>query len=167
MKRALTVAAQWLAGEPLAIRSRRLLMVVLAASVGSLAYAWRVGAEAAHPLTHAKPLPALPPDHGDVRFGVPLAKRKDVFRELADQEPSSRAEGKKSFPGADLAWSAEDHRGAYERKSVAAAMAKHGLTMTQVYLILDEGIREKWTGSDGQPLTPLTVPLHPRRKYGW
>ena len=44
-------------------------------------------------------------------------------------------------------------------------MGRYGLTMSQVYLILDEGIRGRWPGPDGQPLDPHTVPLNPRRKY--
>src|SRR4051812_20991194 len=120
MKRALLIAAKWLAGEPVAIESRRMLVVALVPIVASLAYAGRVAYEASRPLLEKQAVHPLPPDHDDLRFGVPLAKRRAVFLELADAEPAARAEGKKSFPGAELAWSADDHRGAYERQKVAA-----------------------------------------------
>lgn len=142
-----------------------MLLVVFAISVASLAYSIKILREATRPLIQSEAPPPLPPDHGDVRFGVPLTTRKAVFTELAKQEPASRAKGHQAFPGPELDWSAEDHRAGFERKSVAAAMARHKLSMTQVYLILDEGIRQHWAGPDGEPLRPTTVPLHPRRKY--
>lgn len=167
MDRPGTLAAKWLAGERVSIRSRSMLIALFALSIVSLAYAWREWRDATRPLVTAKPPPPLPPDSGDTRFGVPLATRKKVFEELAAAEPNGRAEGKKGFPGYELAWSAEDHRGAFERQKAAELASRYHLSLTQVYLILDEGIRERWPGPDGEPLTPYTVPLHPRRKYGW
>lgn len=161
------IVAKWLAGERVVIGSRRMLFAVVFVSLFSLAYAWREWKAAIYPLTSTKPPPAIPADQGDTRFGVPLAVRKKVFEELASAEPGARAEGKRAFPGAELAWSAEDHRGSFERQKVAELSGRYGLSRTQIYLILDEGIRQKWTGPDGQPLAPNVVPLHPRRKYGW
>ncbi len=167
MDRPGSVVAKWLAGERVSVRSRSMLLALFTLSLVSLGYAWREWRTATRPLVTAVPPPPLPPDSGDTRFGVPLATRKKVFEELAAAEPTSRAEGKKSFPGYELAWSAEDHRGAFERKTAAELSARYRLSLTQVYLILDEGLRERWPGPDGEPLTPYSVPLHPRRKYGW
>lgn len=167
MDRPGTLAAKWLAGERVSVRSRSVLLAVFALSLLSLGYAWREWRHATRPLVTAPPPPALPPDSGDTRFGVPLATRKKVFEEFAVAEPMGRAEGKKGFPGYELAWSAEDHRGAFERQKAAELSVRYRLSLTQVYLILDEGIREHWPAPDGEPLTPTTVPLHPRRKYGW
>lgn len=158
---------KWIAGDFVLPRRRILAALWMAIAAAALSYAFVVTRDMTRHLRTAKPPPPLPHDQGDVRFGLPLATRKDIFRELASAEPNSRAEGKKSFPGAELAWSAEDHRGAYERKTVASIAQARGLSITQVYLVLDEGIRMKWPGPDGEPLTPFTVPLHPRRKYGW
>src|SRR4051812_27229395 len=152
---------RWIAGDLVLLRSRALAYAWVTIAVVSLSYAFVVTRDMTHSLRTTKPPPPLPKDAGDVRFGLPLATRKDVFRELAAAEPNSRAEGKKSFPGTELAWSAEDHRGAFERKTVASISASRGLSITVVYLILDEGIRAKWPGPDGEPLTPFTVPLHP------
>jgi hypothetical protein len=168
MEALLTAAAKWLAGDAVLVRTRRMLLLVLVLSVASLAYSCAFARDISSVLVKAVPPPPLPRDQGDhVRFGVPLATRKQVFTELATAEPVSRAEGTRAFPGDELAWSADDHRGAYERQKVASIMGHRALSMTQVYLILDEGIRERWPGPDGKPLTPTTTPLHPRRKYGW
>jgi hypothetical protein len=158
---------RWIAGDLVLLRTKVLAYIWFAIAVASLSYAYVVTRDMTRPLRTTKPPAPLPPDQGDVRFGVPLALRKQVFADFAAAEPTSRAEGKKSFPGTELAWSAEDHRGAFERKTAASIAQSRGLSLTQVYLILDEGIRAKWPGPDGEPLTPFTVPLHPRRKYGW
>jgi hypothetical protein len=162
-----SVVARFIVGERISLRSRQGLAFAAALSIVTLGYATMRIRETLHPLTHAPSVKSLPPDHGDVRFGVPLARRKEVFAEVAAGEPAARAEGTKAFPGANLAWSAEDHRGAFERKNTAAAAQHFHLSLTQVYLILDEGIRERWPGPDGEPLKATSVPLHPRRNYGW
>jgi len=161
------VVAKWLAGERVVIGSRRMLFALAFVSLFSLAYAWREWRGAISSLTTTRPPAPIPPDQGDVRFGVALSVRKKVFEELAGAEPGARAEGKRAFPGGELAWSAEDHRGSFERQKVAELEGRYRLSRTQIYLILDEGIRQKWPGPDGQPLPPYVVPLHPRRKYGW
>jgi hypothetical protein len=163
-----TVAAKWLAGERVRIPSKTLLLAFFCASFVALVYAWREWRDATRPLITDRPPPKVATDVGDTRFGAPLATRKKVFEEFAAAEPNSRAEGKKSFPGFDLAWSAEDHRGSFERQKAAELSMRYRLSLTQVYLILDEGIREHWPSpDDGEPLSPYTVPLHPRRNYGW
>lgn len=167
MERALVEAARWLAGERVAVRSRRALAVLVTTSAVALGYAAKTTAEVTAPVRLAPPPPPLPPDDGDTRFGVPLSVRREVFKELAEAEPHARVEGKRSFPGKNLEWSAEDHRGALERQAAARIAARHRITLTQLYLILDEGIRARWPGPDGKPLDPHTVPLHPRRQYGW
>ena len=167
MQKLSDVLYRWVAGDFVLVRSRVVLYAWLTVSAASLSYAWILGRDMTRPLRTTAPPPPLPRDSGDVRFGVPLAVRKQIFAELAAAEPNARVEGKKQFPGAELEWSAEDHRGAFERKTAAAIAGARRLSLTQVYLILDEGIRERWPGPDGQPLSPYVVPLHPRRKYGW
>lgn len=148
-------------------RSRAVLVVHAVLAVGTLLWAGVRAREALRPLLEGREPPPIARDDANTRFGLPLDKRKAIFGELAAAEPQSILNGKTSFPGKELEWSAEDHRGAFERQTVAAMVVKYGVTTTQVYLCLDEGIRERWPGPDGQPLNPHTVPLHPRRKYGW
>lgn len=158
--------ADWWMNARARVRSRAALVIHVLVTVGALVFGVGWFAHTIRPLTHAVQ-PELPPDQGDVRFGLPLEKRKEIFREIAAAEPAAVQAGKNSFPGPELAWSAEDHRGAFEQKTVAALTTKYGVSTTQIYLCLDEGIRAHWAGPDGQPLNPHTVPLHPRRKYGW
>lgn len=161
----LKTAGDWLSGEKVRIGSKRTFLVAAGISVASFVIGFRDLRAFAHPLTHAKPLAALPADQGDTKWGMALATRKQVFAELAAAEPGSRAEGARSFPGAALAWSADDHRGALERNRARDLAGKYRVSLTQIYLCLDEGIREAWPGPDGKPLDAHTTPLNPRRKY--
>ena len=52
--------------------------------------------------------------------------------------------------------------GAQERALAQSLATRHGLSLSQVYLILDEGIRDKWPGPDGEPLIATTPPQDPR-----
>lgn len=159
-------ASFWLDAKARA-RSRGLLIVHVALVIGTLGYAAVRAWAAIEPLARAREPAPIARDDATTRFGLTLDKRKAIFAELAAAEPQSILNGKTSFPGKELEWSAEDHRGAYERQTVAALVVKYGVTTTQVHLCLDEGIRQHWVGPDGKPLNPHTVPLHPRRKYGW
>lgn len=104
-----------------------------------------------------RPAP-LPPDGGGTRFGVPEETRRAVFTEIAREDPSGRERAREHFP-ADQVWRREDDRSASERDTVRGLAASHHLNVTQVYLILDEGIRERWLGVEGKPLAATTVPL--------
>src|SRR5665213_1423851 len=46
-------------------------------------------------------------------FGIPDAKQKMIFNDLAADEPRARVESAKKFPGEP--WSIEDERAAHER----------------------------------------------------
>lgn len=143
--------------------NRTLIVAVAAASAVALIYASVWVRRTVAPLTTAVP-PAELVDQGPdgERFGLPLAKRREIFTEFATAEPNSRSQGVAGFPGQP--WSQEDHRCAFERETARTMAVRHGISLTQVYLVLDEGIREKWLGPDGKPLPPKTVPLLPRRK---
>lgn len=163
-----TIVAKWLAGERVALGTRRTFLVAVAASFLTLGFAVRDFRGFVRPLTHAKTPPPLPGDGGGgTKWGMPLRVRQEIFMEFATAEPTARAEGAKSFPGAALEWSAEDHRGSFERQRARELAAKYRVSIEQAYLCLDEGIRERWPGPDGEPLDARTVPLNPRRKYGF
>lgn len=159
---------RWLGGDAFRVRTRRHLLAAFAVSGAIGLYGACDAWDVMKPIARDPGPEVLPPDQGDVRFGVPLATRKQVFAGFAAAEPGQRAEGRASFHGPGLDWSAEDHRGSFERKTAAQLSAQYGLNLTQVYLILDEGIRERWVDPDaGGPLPGTTEPLNPRRKYGW
>ena len=165
-ERAEQIAAWWM-GENASLASlaklRRSVALRIAVTLVTFAFACSFTVKTVRPLFSKKPPKPIAADAEGSRFGVSDAVRHAVFDEIAAAEPSAIANGKSSFPG--MPWSAEDHRGAFERQTEAAVMRKHHLSMTQVYLILDEGIRNHWPGPNGQPLNPHTVPLEPRRKY--
>ena len=165
-ERAEQIAAWWMGESASSVsmsRLRRSVMIRTAVTLVAFAFACSVTMRTVRPLFAKKAPKPIPADTDGSRFGVADSVRHAVFDEIAAAEPSAIANGKSSFPG--MPWSAEDHRGAFERQTVAAQMRKHHLSMTQVYLILDEGIRNHWPGLNGQPLNPHTVPLEPRRKY--
>lgn len=153
-------ARRWALGEPIADRRVRSLwlLVQLASLVAVTPWALRT----ISPITRAPKPAALVDGPGDVRYGMPLALRQEVFKELAAAEPHNRQSGAAGFPGQP--WSQEDHRAAFERDVMRDVAARRKLNLTQVYLVLDEGIREKWPGPDGKPLMATTIPLDPRRK---
>ena len=109
------------------------------------------------------PPPPLLPDDGaaGVRFGLDEATRRAIFTELAIGEPAAREQARVHFPEP---WSAEDDRAAFERDTAREIARSHAVNLTQIYLVLDEGIREHWPAPPNQtPLEPHTVPLKPRR----
>jgi hypothetical protein len=161
----LTTAGKWLSGDTVRAPSKRAILLAAAISAIAFIVGFRDLRALAHPLTHAKPLAPLPADEGENKWGLSPKTRHAIFDEFAAAEPSNRSEGTRAFPGPALAWSAEDHRGAYERNKARELAGKYRCTLTQVYLSLDEGIHERWPGPDGKPLDPKTVPLNPRRKY--
>jgi hypothetical protein len=108
-----------------------------------------------------RPPPApLPADSASgSRFGLDEATRRQIFREVADADPAARARAADRFQ--DL-WSREDDRASAERETVHKVAHQRGISLTQVYLVVDEGIRSHWPASNGATLEARTVPLKPR-----
>lgn len=154
----ITGAFEWWCGRAQIPATRANRIVRAALTAGALL----VGGNEALVITRgiwSTPLPAsLPPDSATTRFGVEEEIRHQVFSEIAAEEPGARDHARERFP-ADQTWRREDDRSASERDTVRTLASSHHLNITQVYLILDEGIREAWPGSDGKPLSPKTVPL--------
>jgi hypothetical protein len=111
-------------------------------------------------------------EYEDHRYGMKLATRKAIFDELAaiEVEERRRAIEQNTWVGPgngprEVAWSREDDRGAREMEAARRIAKQKGLSLTQVYMVLDEAIREKWPGPDGQPLIATTPPLKPRSTW--
>ncbi len=125
----------------------------------------RVGSTVA-PLLNAKPPIPIPSEEiEDYRFRLPERTRREIFLEIAEAEQAERAKAiqKNSWNG--HLWSREDDRGHFERVFFRQAAKQYNISLSQVYLILDEGIRAKWPGPDGQPLPGTTPPLNPRSTW--
>jgi hypothetical protein len=118
------------------------------------------------PMMKTKPPPVLPSEElaGD-RFRLNEAERKEIFREFATAEIAERARGINQNTWNGHLWSREDDRGYIERTTARAAAARHHCSLSQVYLVLDEGIRQKWPGPDGKPLAGNTPPFNPRTTW--
>jgi hypothetical protein len=124
---------------------------------------WKRVEIATLPLLTTKPAPAIPTEEiEDYRFRLPERTRREIFAELATAELSERARAIAANSWNGHLWSREDDRGHYERIAVRNAAAKHHVSLSQVYLVLDEGIRERWPGPDGNPLPATTPPLNIR-----
>jgi len=137
---------------------------VRAAAVALALFAlWRRVDSATKPLLSARPPPAIPTEEiDDYKFRLPERTRREIFAELAAAELAERARAIQANTWNGHLWSREDDRGHYERVAARAAAAKHKVSLSQVYLVLDEGIRERWPGPDGKPLPATTPPLNIR-----
>ena len=115
------------------------------------------------PLLNAKrPLPIPSEEIEDYRFRLPERTRREIFAEIAEAEQTERAQAIQKNTWNGHLWSREDDRGHFERVFLRQVAKRRNLSLTQVYLILDEGIRAKWPGPDGRPLPATTPPLNPR-----
>ena len=92
-------------------------------------------------------------------YGLSDAKRRLVFSAIASDEPRARAESAEKFAGEP--WSIEDDRAAHERDRAREVAPNQAISISQAYLILDEGIREHWPAPKA-PLDGSVVPLKPR-----
>lgn len=121
---------------------------------------------AVNPMLSTKPPTAVPTEEiGDYRFRLSERTRREMFAELASAELAERARAIKANTWNGHQWSREDDRGYYERVAVRSVAAKHRVSLSQAYLVLDEGIRERWPGPDGNPLPATTPPLSIRSSW--
>lgn len=118
------------------------------------------------PLLSARPPAKIPNEEiEDYRFKYPERIRREIFMEIATAELAERQRAIAQNTWNGHAWSREDDRGHYERVKMRELAARYKGTLTQMYLILDEGIREKWPGPDGNPLPATTPPWDPRTTW--
>lgn len=118
------------------------------------------------PLLKAKPPPAIPTTElEDYKFKYPERVRREIFAEFAAAEIAERKRAVAANTWNGHVWSREDDRGHFERVKARELAARYKGSLSQMYLILDEGIRQRWPGPDGQPLAATTPPFNPRT--GW
>lgn len=118
------------------------------------------------PLLDAQPLPNLTPDeHVGYRYGLPEETRHEIFEQLAEAEKAERERAITHNTWGGHAWSREDDRGHVEMTLARALAAKHHVSLTAIYCVLEEGIREHWKTADGDTLTPFTPPQDPRSTW--
>ena len=121
---------------------------------------------AGHPLLSAHPPSPIPVQEiDDYRFKLPERTRKAIFEELAAAEVAERNRAIAANTWAGHAWSREDDRGYYERALAQRLTVKYKCSLSQIYLVLDEGLREHWEGPDGNPLPSNTPPFTFRQTW--
>jgi hypothetical protein len=99
------------------------------------------------------------------RYGMTLAERQAIFADLAAVEIAERQRAIAQNTWGGHAWSREDDRGWKEMTAARRIAAERKRSLTQIYMVLDEAIRERWPGPDGNPLPPTTPPLDPRTTW--
>ena len=154
----ITWALEWWCGRVHLSATRANRFLCAAVTAGALAAGGNEARVITRGIWSADVPPVLPPDAAGARFGVDEETRRKVFSAIAAEDPGAREKARERFP-ADQVWRREDDRSASERDTARGLASTHHLNVTQVYLILDEGIREGWPGADGKPLSPTTVPL--------
>lgn len=143
-------------------RSRAGLALYAAAQVLAFAVFVRVAREALLPLLRTPPLTPVPAQTSMTKFGLTDADRREIFRELAESEIGERQRAITQNTWAGHAWSRFDDLGYVQRARARELAVRYRVSLTQIYLVLDEGIRERWPGPDGQPLSPYIEPLQLR-----
>jgi hypothetical protein len=113
------------------------------AGLTALLYVVRGGAAQ---VLYARPLPRLTPDeHVGYRYGLSEETRRAIFAELA------AAETGEAVPSLERAKRSGD-RGSVEASLVWSLAARHRVSTSAIWAVLEQGIRERWPGPDGAPL---------------
>lgn len=109
----------------------------------------------------SRPTPAkLDPGTPDERFGLDRTERMELFADMVRQRAGWRKNVERRFRNDP--WSQQDDFHASEAPHVLGLARRLGLHYSIPYLILDEGIRERWPGVDGDPIPAEVIPLQPR-----
>jgi hypothetical protein len=132
------------------------LIIVHGASMALFVAAWqRSGAM----IMAAPAPPPIPLPTATTRFGLTEEQRRAIFHELAAAEQAERARAIAQNTWGGHAWSREDDLGYVLRDRARALATRYGVSLTHVYLVFDEGVRNRWPGPDGQPLAATVTPL--------
>jgi hypothetical protein len=140
---------------------RRQMIVALVVRVSLFALAIGAIAFLTAPIWSAALPEPVPRSGNGRRFGLTLEERRAVFTELVRNEARNRAHSAERFAGDPF--SINDDRSWGEMHDARELARRRGLSLSQVYLVLDEGIRARWPGPDGAPLAATVPPLDPRR----
>jgi hypothetical protein len=97
------------------------------------------------------PVRPLPPTPEETRA---------LFDELVKDEPGARQRAREDW--AHHPWSQQDAFGAIELERVGAVAKERSRSAQDLFLVIDEGLRQRWPGPDGRLLPATVVPLKPR-----
>lgn len=146
--------------------SRVAWMVRVAVISFAVVVLWKRVSTSTAPLLDAKPLPFIPTEEiEDYKFRLPERTRREIFTEIATAEQAERTRAAEHDKWHGHLWSREDDRGHFERVEMRNLALRFKISLSQIYLILDEGIRDHWPGPDGVPLPATTPPLDLRSTW--
>jgi len=156
---AIAARAKSIAPEPSIPRSSLALLLIVCANIIGVGALYRTGKRIFAPMLREPEPPPIPQRTSMERFGMTETVRREVFRELADAEINERRRAITMNTWGGHAWSREDDLGYVQRARAREVAARYHLSLTQMYLVLDEGIRNRWPGPDGQPLRATSEPI--------
>jgi hypothetical protein len=148
--------------EPKVKTSAPGILVLVACQLVSIGVFWRVAGATLGSLFRTPPPAEIPAASSTTRFGIPEDRRREIFRLLAESENKERQRAISQNTWRGHAWSREDDLGWVQRTEARRLASRFGLSLSQIYLVFDEGIRERWPGPDGQPLRATTAPINLR-----
>jgi hypothetical protein len=147
-------------------RSRVALLAAVTVNVVAIVFLVSNTRRTLRPVFSAPPpAPIRAEGPGDQRFELDEKTRKSIFAELAALELSERKRNIDQNTWNGHLWSREDDRGWQERVLARSLARRHNVSISQIFLVLEEGIRSKWPAPDGKPLPANVEPLNLRT--GW
>lgn len=158
LERARRVVDHWIEGRSLP-RSPLAIVLVVGANLMGVAVLVRTVRSTLGPMYRSPaPLPVRQPTSME-RFGMTETVRREIFAELADAEVNERRRAVTMNTWGGHAWSREDDLGYVQRARARDVALRYRVSLSQVFLVLDEGIRRRWPGPDGQPLRGTSEPI--------
>jgi hypothetical protein len=95
-------------------------------------------------------------------FGLTEKARRMYFTKIAQFEEHWRTEAKKQFP--KQKWSQCDAYFNHVMQHVQHLARIYRVHYSQMFMVLDEGVRKGWTDEQGGKMPAVTEPLRPRTK---
>ena len=163
VERATSLVDRWFAPAPLT-RSPIVLVLVLCANAMGLAVLVRTVRATLGPMYRTPAPRPVPQPTSMERFGMTETIRREIFAELADAEVNERRRAITMNTWGGHAWSREDDLGYVQRARAREVAQRYRVSLSQVFLVLDEGIRRRWPGPDGLPLRGTSEPISLRRE---
>ncbi|MCA9523889.1 MAG: hypothetical protein KC609_23130 [Myxococcales bacterium] len=105
----------------------------------------------------------VPSDTAGSRFGVPLEQRRAIFDLVTGKALRWRAEVRRRVPDNPYYRELEFHLRL--RRFVRRLARAKSLDPTQVWLIVDEGIRRHWKTPRGKGFEPVIEPVKPGTRW--
>lgn len=138
--------------------------LLAAVHIVSIAVLVRVVKQHVGPMFKVTPGAPIPAPTATTRYGLTEVQRRAIFQELVTNERNERRRAIEQNTWSGHAWSRDDDLGYVQRTRVRELALQYSVSASQVYLVLEEGIRAHWLGPDGQPLPATSAPISLRHE---